>query len=283
MSNPRQGTRRGAYGFCLEGLEGQGADLLVEAPSDWPSLSLEQRCGSVSPPTGGDTLVSVDRFQHFAESGVHIDLQRDPLSLVITAPRCFSDEAILHPVLGVPVIVAAHWRGHSVLHGAAFVHADRAWALVAEREGGKSTMAGVLWRRGISVLSDDLLVVDRGILFAGPRAIDLREEPGRVLGGRDLGFVGARQRWRLHAEEGPAALPLAGIIELRWGGTTTIETLDARERLALILRHATPRPSSEDATRFLGLLALPAWRLSRPRGLENLDRIADQLLAALPV
>ncbi len=279
-----QARARGAYGLRLVGLSQAVDEQLVDSAPDWPLMRIERRAGRVAGPPNGETMLSSDgRVQVFTASGGQIDMIRDPLSVCFTAPERFSDEAIVHPLLSMPAAVAAFWNGRSVLHGGAFVHRGRAWGLVGEREAGKSTMLGALSRRGVEIVSDDLMVMDGITVFAGPRSIDLRAEPASLMGGESLGVVGARPRWRMRTSQAAPSMVLAGIVELEWGDETRLERSDTEHRLQTLVRHAGRPPRSADAPGLLDLLSIPGWRFVRRPGLEELDPLVDRLLAELTV
>lgn len=277
-------TARGAYGFRIAGLRDPGAHL-PEAGADWPALEIVHApappvTGSQPPP--GTVAVRDDRAEVWIGDGQCVDVDRAAATIRFRTAQRFSDDVVLHPFLGLPAAIAAHWLGRQVLHGGAFAHGDRAWAVLGDRESGKSSTLGWLLARGHAVLSDDILVLDSTTLFAGPRSVDLRGEAAAILGGDELGVVGSRPRWRLRPPPGPACLPLGGIVHLAWDDALGVERLGARERLEGIVRNSVLRPGPEQQLALLELAALPAWRLARPRDLAALDRAGAQLLAALP-
>ena len=99
--------------------------------------------------------------------------------------------------------LAARWLRRESFHAGAVVVEGGAWAILGDKEAGKSSTLAHLALNGYTVLSDDVLVLERGSVFAGPRCIDLRAEPARRLGAREpLAVVGMRERFRI--ELGPA-------------------------------------------------------------------------------
>lgn len=279
---PRQ-AGRGVYGFKVAGLD--EAALLGPADAGWPRLSVirtapEDDPGSTTRPAG-TVLLDDERAAIWLADGDRIEVERATLTVRFVTRRRVDDEHVVHPYLALPAAIASRWIGRQGLHGGAFCHSGRAWALLASKEGGKSSTLARLLRRGHRILSDDLLVVDGGHVFAGPRCVDLRADAAAVLGGEDLGVVGGRVRWRLHAGEAPASMPLAGLVFLEWGEQVLIEPMDAEARLTGLVANRVVYPGPDESAAYLDLVSLPAWRLVRPRNLDALDRVNAQLLEAL--
>lgn len=216
-----------------------------------------------------------------AEAG-RLTVTRDPLRVSFATRRPLTPDAIVHPFLGMPAVIANRWLGRASLHGGAFAHRGRAWALLGNREAGKSTTLALLHRAGLHVLCDDVVVADGPDVFSGPRSVDLREEPATRLGGESLGVVGNRRRWRLRTEAGPAVMPLAGVIELAWGERLRIEPLGAGERLARLIASCALVPGADAALPLLHLAGLPAVRFTRPRQLDAAEQALERLLSELP-
>lgn len=159
---------------------------------------------------------------------------------------------------------------------------DRAWGVIGRREAGKSTLLAEADRRGIAVLADDLLIVDGGDAFAGPRSLDLRETAAEHFGaGRPLGVVGRRERWRI--DLGPVAVrvPLAGWIFLRWGSVPLAGHVAVRERLSWLAANRTVKIDSSDPAALLRLASLPAVELTGLQRWESLAPLFEDLLVAI--
>ncbi len=148
--------------------------------------------------------------------------------------------AIVHPIGTLPLSVLAHWRGDVTLHGGAFVRAGGAWGVCGDRSAGKSTTLALVAQRGVPIVADDLLVVQRGEALAGPRCVDLRGDAAlRFPTARSLGRVGGRVRHRLPTVAAPARTPLRGLFLLEWSadGETELTQLGLEERVALLHQH----------------------------------------------
>jgi hypothetical protein len=190
------------------------------------------------------------------------------------------DEVLAHPNIAMPIAVASHWLERQVLHGAAVMLDGRAWGILGGKEAGKSTTAGWFHRHGHCVLSDDLLIIDGTVLFAGPRCIDLRAEAADALGGQAVDLIG-RPKWRLRPGTVPGSVPLGGFIHLEWGDEVLIESLGPVERLRRIVENFVLGPDLADAVAYLELAALPAYRFVRPRKIASIDVANGQLLDRL--
>lgn len=269
---------RGAYGLRIVGLRG-AEHLLVEADSDWPELEIVVERGSIA---GLRDRVDEDEATVVLLGAVAV-VRRTPAQAVFRFDAEPSADALVHPYLAPIAGLFAHWHGRESLHAGAFVAAGGAWGLLAEREGGKSSTLARLALDGVPIVTDDVLVVEGNRAFAGPRAIDLRREPAEALGvGEALGVVGARERWRLRLDSTAGAFPLLGWVFLAWGEELSLTRVPAGERLQRLAAERTIRLSPRDPSSLLGLAALPAFELRRPRRWSSLEEATKLLLASLP-
>ncbi|HKP89612.1 MAG TPA: hypothetical protein VJT75_06510 [Thermoleophilaceae bacterium] len=271
----------GAYGFSIAGLDDPGP-LLGPADPRWPALRIER----AEEPSGagedpGTVRVSDGGAEIWIGDGGRVDVDRAAMTVTFRTRERLEDKLVVHPYLGLPASIASNWLGRQVLHGGGFARDGRAWALLGDKEAGKSSTLGWLAGRGFEILSDDILVIEEGVLFAGPRCVDLRPEAAAILGGEDVGMLGNRVRWRLSSGEAPPSAPLAGVVQLEWGERVLVEPLDAAERLTGLVQGSVIRPGPADAAPFLDLAALPTFRLVRPRDLGALDESGAALLDAL--
>jgi hypothetical protein len=165
------------------------------------------------------------------------------------------------------------------MHASAVVIGGRVWALLADRDGGKSTTAALLADRGCALFTDDLLILDGLECFAGPASVDLRAEAAGRLGGASLGVVGNRERWRKAFPVGVLQAPLGGWIELAWSDElVSVDPIEAvADRLALLDRHKSLPMNGEQ---ILDLATVPMFRWSRPRSLGAAGEAVDALIAA---
>jgi hypothetical protein len=265
--------------------------------SAWKGSSRSQTSSSPHRPTWPLVFVELEqgavggRREHLGEDGATITFQDAVAEIRRTPPRVtftFAGEpaldGVVHPYLSPAAGLLAHWHGHECLHAGAFVHGGTAWGLVAGRGGGKSTTLARLALDGVPVVSDDLLVLGDGTVFAGPRAIDLRGEPARRLGvGEPLGVLGTRARWRLRLPAVEASVRLGGWVFLEWGASLSAIPVSAGPRLERLARERMIRRRPTEPLALLRLASLPAVEVRRPRSWGSLRETVRLLLDSLPV
>ena len=227
--------------------------------------------------------IEADRATIALDGGGALEVDRGRSLARLTAPEPPGEREVVHPYLAAVAALVSRWEeGAPSFHGGALVAGGAAWAVLGDRERGKSTLLAWLATRGVGVLSDDLLVLRDGAAMAGPRCIDLREDAARATGsGVDIGVVGGRVRWRVPLDPVPAEIPLAGWIVLGWGDRFDVRRVPAAARLPALLENVTIVPAPPDPSTLLDLAALPMLELVRPRDLGALERSGDALLAAL--
>jgi hypothetical protein len=193
-------------------------------------------------------------------------------------PRKLSPEELIHPYLAPAAAIVGHWMGRLSFHAGAFVRDDGVWALVGDREAGKSSMLAWLALHGHDVLTDDLLVLEGGSAYAGPRSIDLRADAAEKLrAGTPLGTVGARERWRLTLSPLDRELPFRGWIFLAWGDTVAARRLAGSDCLNRLIVNLTVRLPAADPADLLEVATLPAWELQRPMDWRAMRSTAESL------
>lgn len=265
----------GAYGFELAGAADVDSHLLVAAP-DWPALELVRRTGVVPLERN---VVGRERAEIALVAGDHLAVNRNPLRATFTTSRPLSDDALVHPYLAPAAAIAGYWLGREAFHAGALLLDGGVWAIGGDKGAGKSTLGAGLSRRGHRIFTDDALLVDGEIAFAGPRSLDLREEG---FGSESIGVVGDRERWRLRLADVPATSRLRGWVFLSWGATVDVTPISAGELLQRLLAgrmiKGLPPP---DPKLLLDLSALPAFELSRPRGLAQLETAVSRLVDVL--
>jgi hypothetical protein len=154
-------------------------------------------------------------------------------------------------------------------------------ALFGNRGAGKSSTLAWMAGAGCPPLADDLVVLDGLTAFAGPRSIDLWPEAAQALGLTcGARVVRGNQRRRLAPEAVPPALPLRAWVSLAWGPEVRLRALSLQERYPTLVEHLhvhragrVPAPDT-----LLGLLALPAFELTRPRRMASLPGAGAVLL-----
>lgn len=272
---------RGAYGLTLAGVDGIDR-FLLDAPVAWPVVTL--RLSGKAAPAGEDFVDDARGQAEVAVSGGRVRLLRNPLHAVFAKAAPTMHE-LVHPVLSPVAVVAGHWLGRESYHAGAFVVDGAAWAVVGDRESGKSSTLGRLALDRVDILCDDVVVLeveaDSITAMAGPRAIDLREEASARLGvGEDLGTVGARDRWRVPLGEVSPEVPLRGWIFLSWGDQLASRPLPVGERLVRIARSRALRIPPRRPEVLMQLAALPGIEVSRPRRWDTIGETVALLVAA---
>ena len=224
-----------------------------------------------------DDLISV-REPRFSS----LEVRRDPASITLEFPDRASPEALVHPLLSLPLSILARWRGDLTLHAGAFYSNDRAWAVIGDREAGKSTMLAKIAEAGCPLLADDLLVLDGNVVRAGPACIDLRPDAAeRIPNARYLGEIGSRPRHRLSTAPGPARAELGGFFLLGWDEDPTVraEPMPAGEALRVVYdQEYFGLLGPGDPQRILELLDAPMWRVARPQDWSTTDEAVDRIL-----
>jgi hypothetical protein len=269
----------GAYGFRLHGIDA-AAHLLTSAEPAWPELTLVRSVDDTRGPQRD--RVDEDQAELVLRSGGWVELRRADARATYHLRQPASDGDLLHPYLAPVAALAARWLGRESFHAGAVVVNGGAWGVLGDKEAGKSSTLASLALAGHPVLSDDILVLDKGDVFAGPRCIDLREEPAQRLGvGEPLGVVGVRERFRLELGAAPARVPLRGFVSLEWGGEVSVEPVRGAERLLALVPHRALLLETSAPADLLELSSLPFLRLRRPRGWDSLADTVERLLEAL--
>jgi hypothetical protein len=258
---PASPPDRIAYGLRVGGLP-EDAPLLAHPPGPrWPALRIVHEPPTLRPRPADPTETTAP----LRGGG---ELRLNGRTATIVTPASPGGDALVHPHLAAAAAGRNRLLGREVLHAGAAVFDGVAWAIAGPNEAGKSTMLAALAGLGQPVLSDDLLVVERGTAFAGPRCADLRE-PTPVAGLSPPRPVRDGERWRVLLPPAPASAPLAGFLFLRWeDGRLALEAVGAAERMRRLAplrrwRFLPARPAG-----LLDLAALPAFEFARPRGQE---------------
>ena len=270
---------RGLYGLRFPDLA-CGSDLLVPAPADWRRWTVVRRRGAGEAVDGS---IDADRARLRLAPEGSLVIDRRTRTSVFTMPNPPSDPELAHPYLAATAAIAARWDGWQSFHAGGFVVGDQVWGVLGEREVGKSSLLAALAGLGVSVVSDDVLVLRNGRALAGPRCIDLRERSANQLGmGETIGMVGTRERWRIPLPAVAAELPIAGWVTLEWGDHISFERVRPAERFPRLLDNLTVVLEPPDPPVVLALAALPMVSLRRPRRLDALIASAESLVTHLP-
>jgi hypothetical protein len=269
---------KGAYGLRL-GEPLAEADL-VDAPATWPEWHFQWR----------ESPLDQREAQRLNDDDALLDLQPAGQVLIDRLTRTSTlllpvkppSEALAHPYLSSTAVITARWAGRQSFHAGAFLAHGGAWGILAEREGGKSSMLAWLASRGYAVLCDDVLVIDQDRAFAGPRCLDLRQSASEHFGlGECIGQVGTRERWRARLGAVEAEVPFRGWVVPAWADEIGADPVKAKDRLATVLAHRALMARESNDSNWLDLIARPMVRLKRPRSWSTVDLAMTCLLDAL--
>jgi hypothetical protein len=267
-----------AYGFRVLGIDDRDA-LAVRDAADWPALSVEQEIDPAAeiPP---DHLS--DHDGSIGTPAGQLCLDRAASRVVVRSRQGVAASDLVHPCLWPAAAVFARWRGAETLHAGGFVDAaGGAWAVLGDREAGKSSLLAALALAGHQVVVDDLLVVDGADCYAGPRCIDLRPEAVAGLAvERTTTPVRSTQRRRLALDPSDGRFALRGFAYLDWGDQVRVESVSPAEHFGLLTRHRRVSHLGADVDHLFDLAALPALRLRRPLAWEALPQACGELMAA---
>ena len=270
----------GSYGFRIDGVPG-ARDVLVAAPPSWPPVGVAWR-EAVPGSAPAMDVVGPRSARLPVQTGGWTEIEREGPRIVFHLPDRPGDEELVHPYLAPGAAVLARWLGREAFHAGAVLAGGGAWAVLGDRESGKSSTLGWLATHGHAVLADDLLVLDGQDVLTGPRCIDLRADAAeRLEAGEPLGVVGTRERWRLRLGPLAPSAPLRGWVLLDWGEDVAVEPVRGAERLTALIPHRSVRLEPPRAGALVELASLPVLRLRRPRRWDSLPHAADRLLAAI--
>jgi hypothetical protein len=193
-------------------------------------------------------------------------------------PKVPPDSDLLHPYLAAGAAVAWQWQGREALHAGVFATDSGAVLLFGAKEAGKSTtLAWLAEDLGVTVMADDLAVIDRDQVLAGPRTIDLRAVTAALADERHA-QVRNGQRTRMSLPPAPVSQPVIGSVILGWGERLTMTRVPPADRLAVLAARRMFQTLEPDSRSLLGLAAKPMFALARPRVVNGLAEVSDALL-----
>lgn len=259
-----------AYGFRLGGVD--SAYLERTADEGRPLLTVRRSVGGGAGAAGPEARVLA------LVGGGRLVLDRRAMTADYATPEPLDDDDLVHPYLAPAASVMAGWQGWDAFHAGAFARDGEALAVLGAREQGKSTLLAAVALAGTDVVTDDVLVVERDAVHAGPRCVDLRL-PGASEAFPEAPLDPSRsgERVRLRLASLPGPLRLAGWVALEWGNRLEVRPLRPSQRLHRLARSHSRAGEPRDEA-LLELARLPGWALARPRGFERLPETVDRLL-----
>jgi hypothetical protein len=268
-------TAPGAFGLRFQGIaDGRYVrDVMVRAPEHWPTLRVEQR---IEDPLPAVPDATTDSAGIELAGGGHAFVDRDRLTVTFVSREPVNGHRVVHPTLAALGTLFSHWMGRHALHAGGFVVDGGAWAVIGRSQAGKTSTLAWLAQAGSPILTDDLMVVDGGTVFAGPRTLDLRPASARYLG-REGSRV-RLGRHRITVQPVDPEVPLRGWIALSWGDVLEARRLRPSERLGVLMEHLRIRSDGPSAGSLLDLAALPGFELRRPRTLEAMPQAGAKIV-----
>ena len=247
----------GAYGLRVRGLDGAARWMQPQA-ADAPELTLEV---AIAEPDRSPSRIDMRSCDLALRDGGRLRARNGAGAVEFSIPRQPSAAELLHPYLAPAAALVWQWVGREALHAGAVGLADGAVLLLGGEGAGKSTLlAWFALMAGHAVIADDLSIIDRGAVLAGPRSLDL-EARGRV----DLPSTAS-------------SVPLAGTVLLQWGSRLELATVPGSGRMQLLGAQRTYPQLAGDPRALLELAAQPMLTLTRPRDLDLLEPAARSLV-----
>ena len=276
--------QRGVYGLTLEDEFPQ--KYLVRADSSWPLWKIRWDTTQGSEVEAAHENVreewSPNHAMLSANPGGYAVVDREAATTTLFLRDRPSDEALAHPYLSTTGIVCANWLGRTPFHAGAFVVDGRAWGVIGGREAGKSSTLMWLHSAGWPILTDDLLIVDGPMAYAGPRCLDLRESAARQFSsGRYLGVVGARERWRIDLPQLASIIPFGGWVRLEWGDEIKLAMEPLVHRMAALAMNRALLAPEANMSGMMDLLHFPMLAFTRTREWARMDQAMESLLTAI--
>jgi len=261
-----------AYGLDFSGVDAPG--FVLPARGDAPLTVHIRHRDDV--PTGALPGIGEDTaLLQLGEVSLLMDRRRALAE--ICSPHPIPPDVLVHPYLGGPGGVFSHWLGRETFHAGAFVAGEGAWVVAGDREAGKSTLLATLAALGAPILCDDLVVVEDGHVYAGPRCIDLRPSAAERFRERtDLVPSRIGSRFRVALGSAPHRSPIAGWVLLGWGEDATIRRIPPFERIERIARRRSLYQPPADPAVLVEFAALPMLEVRRPAGWTLLEETAER-------
>lgn len=216
----------------------------------------------------------------------------DPEEPSILAPRSPHPLWLEGLIWGLPTALCLLGRGDLVFHGAAAEVEGRALLLTAPGGHGKTTLAAAFLQAGHRLLAEDLACCENPpspSVVPGPALLRLRHDvadhfriPGTRVAGVDTGKTYLVVDEEERGDGGP--VPLSAVVILRPSdGEVRLERVDPLSGLPDLWAVSLNIPDDAGRTRCFQNLAdlaaaVPVWNLSRPRTIEALGTVVEELV-----
>ena len=274
----------------LPELVGVGEDIIPEVSiaSD-PAATVDEPSDDPVAINGGFRISIAGVARYSIRGGTEIRVAPDPRAALANV-RLF--------LLGSAMGMLLHQRGLLPLHANAVVIDGRAYAFLGRSGAGKSTLAAAFHDRGFAVLSDDVCAIrfdDQGGASISPGLPRLRLwrdaliDSGRDPADHPASFSGDPEYDKFDvrlAHGGADALPLAGIVALRWGEVDTLATLSGLAAVEVLIANTyrggyvallgRQRDHLQECVNLSR--SVPVLALDRTKGLDRLSGQIDRVL-----
>jgi hypothetical protein len=289
--------------YVAYGLKIQSAIVLPElAQGQFAAADITIRFGTVKPPTNLE-VQSIQSYQ-FAGNLQDVYLENQGVGKFLV---CNGSEIIVEPAAGVDeqllglaihegaIALALLQRGYLLLHGSVAVINGQAIAFLGASGRGKSTTVAALHRRGYSILTDDLAVIDLShpgqlTVLPGTPQINLLPASVTALGYAEqhLPLIHPYSEKRAHhaSHNFPdRGYPLRRVYLLEYGDRLSIQPLPPQQAFITLLQNSYGIQIFRHVSTMAGYMAqwqqvirsVGVFSLSR---LQNLETLPD-LLAAI--
>lgn len=264
----------GAYGLRVRGLDG-AERWMQEQPSGAPMIDVQ---AILAKPDRSPSRLDAEVADLALLGGGRLRARRGETAVRYALSALPDPAELLHPYLAPAAALRWQWAGREALHAGAVAIGDGAVLLFGVKESGKSTLLAWMAREArLEVMADDLAVIDRGQVLAGPRSIDLRgrltatadPEPAAVRGG---------ERERVTLPVAPPSMPVIGSVLLEWGPRLAAAPVPAMTRVELLAAQRTYPPLAGDPSELLNIASRPLFTVARPQLLDELEATASALL-----
>jgi hypothetical protein len=227
-------------------------------------------------------LAGDHRFVHGTSAIHHLSADAGTLRC---APADPAEQSWWRVVLDSVLFTAALLRGYEALHAGTVATQDGALAITATTGGGKSTLLCELLSDGLTLMTDDVLVLETSgdrspLAHPGPPLMTVPADTS-PLPGAPIASVG-EERW-VAVPVHPSAIPLSALVVLNRSRGLATSLHPARDPLAALIGSLLrfPHLPERERTRFevAGAIAahVPIWELCAdpsvtPRALAGLLR-----------
>lgn len=218
---------------------------------------------------------------------------------IIVDPYPEAEEKILRlPLMGIALATLLQQRGIFVLHASAISIEDAAVAFIGWKGAGKSTTAAMLYKRGHTVVSDDVVAVDMGngrpTVLPGIPSFKLMPEAAQSVladnpNSLSVCYTGAEKRYRSFSDNFlKKNIPLKAIFALDKGADIKAELLNPQEAITTLIanvylaRYGKQLMQNSHGIKNLRQCAeivkhIPIYRLERPKSFQLLEEVAELL------